>query len=109
MLPGSCHRTLLRTVPAQSKVPIVLKRNNRDFYLNLLNGTLPLFTEMRKGTVPSLLRYQAACFFALIRPRATSSSAIWMALRAAPLRRLSETTHRLRPFSTVASSRMREM
>src|SRR5665647_289503 len=36
-----------------------------------------------------------------------SSSAICTALRAAPLRRLSLTTHRSRPFSTVTSSRMR--
>src|SRR5690606_19327731 len=52
---------------------------------------------------------QAACFFGVIRPRASSSSAICTALSAAPLRRLSATTHRERPFSTVASSRMRLM
>jgi len=50
---------------------------------------------------------QAASAFGLMRPRATSNSAIWIVLRAAPLRRLSETTHMARPFSTVISSRMR--
>src|SRR5262249_16629593 len=50
---------------------------------------------------------QAAFFFATISLRLISASAIWMALSAAPLRRLSETTHVARPFSTVGSSRMR--
>ena len=36
-----------------------------------------------------------------------SSSAIWTALRAAPLRRLSLTTHSASPFSTVGSTRTR--
>ena len=39
--------------------------------------------------------------------RVISASAIWMALSAAPLRRLSETTHISRPLSTVESVRMR--
>ena len=43
----------------------------------------------------------------LIRPRSCRSSAICTALRAAPLRRLSATTQRFRPFSTVESLRMR--
>ena len=50
-------------------------------------------------------KYQAAF---LSRPRLTRASAICTVLRAAPLRRLSETTHRLRPFSIVPSSRMRD-
>ena len=45
--------------------------------------------------------------FAWIRLRLIRHSAIWMALSAAPLRRLSDTHHSTRPFSTVASSRMR--
>ena len=49
---------------------------------------------------------QAAFFSSL---RLTSSSAICTALSAAPLRRLSDTIHSARPFSTVASSRMRLM
>ena len=49
----------------------------------------------------------AAFFFALISLRLISSSAIWMALSAAPLRRLSETTHICRPLSMVGSVRMR--
>src|SRR5690606_8472861 len=50
--------------------------------------------------------HQAA--FRAISPRSTSVSAIWTALSAAPLRRLSETIHMASPFSTVRSSRMRE-
>ena len=38
-----------------------------------------------------------------------SSSAICTAFRAAPLSRLSETTHRLNPCATVGSRRMREI
>src|SRR6185312_2565935 len=41
------------------------------------------------------------------RPRPTRSSAIWMPFVAAPLRRLSATTNRLRPLRREASSRMR--
>src|SRR5579871_1087989 len=52
---------------------------------------------------------QAALRFAVISLRLIKHSAIWMALSAAPLRKLSETTHIDRPFSTVASSRMRLM
>ena len=61
----------------------------------------------------SLLRHDcsfyAAFFFGVMRPRAMRSSAICTVLRAAPLRKLSETTHMERPFSTVKSSRMREI
>jgi hypothetical protein len=48
-----------------------------------------------------------AAFFS--NPRLIRHSAICTALRAAPFRKLSETTHRLMPFSIVASSRIREM
>lgn len=41
------------------------------------------------------------------KPRRIRTSAIWTALRAAPLRRLSETTQRLRPLGTVGSMRRR--
>jgi hypothetical protein len=51
----------------------------------------------------------AALRLASISLRSTRSSAIWMALSAAPLRRLSDTHHSTRPFSTVGSSRTREM
>src|SRR3546814_4427120 len=44
---------------------------------------------------------------ATLQPSATSSSAIWTAFSAAPLRMLSETTHRLSPRSCDRSSRMR--
>ena len=49
----------------------------------------------------------AAFFFALISLRLIRHSAIWIAFSAAPLRRLSDTHHSDRPFSTVLSSRMR--
>ena len=52
---------------------------------------------------------QAACCLAFSQPRFTRTSAIWIALSAAPLRRLSETHHSKRPLSTVGSSRMREI
>src|SRR5271163_425902 len=51
----------------------------------------------------------AAFNFGFSQPRLTIASAIWIALRAAPLRRLSETTQMLRPLSIVGSSRMREI
>jgi hypothetical protein len=53
--------------------------------------------------------YAAAFFLALISLRLIRHSAIWIAFSAAPLRRLSDTHHSTRPFSTVASSRMRLM
>ena len=43
----------------------------------------------------------AAFFFALISLRLIRHSAIWIAFSAAPLRRLSDTHHSDRPFSTV--------
>jgi hypothetical protein len=52
---------------------------------------------------------QAAFLRGWISLRLTSTSAIWTAFSAAPLRRLSETHQKERPFSTVASSRMREI
>ena len=51
----------------------------------------------------------AARRFGSISLRLTSTSAIWTAFKAAPFLRLSETTHSMRPLSTVGSSRMRLM
>ncbi len=51
----------------------------------------------------------AALRFGWMSLRLTSTSAICTAFSAAPLRRLSETTHMDSPFSTVGSSRMRLM
>ena len=51
----------------------------------------------------------AAFFFGCTSLRFTSTSAIWIAFSAAPLRRLSDTHQKLRPFFTVLSSRIREM
>ncbi len=45
--------------------------------------------------------------FCLIKLRLIKHSAICTALRAAPLRKLSDTTHMARPFSTVGSLRIR--
>ena len=52
-------------------------------------------------------RDYAALRLAWISLRLIRHSAIWMALSAAPLRRLSDTTHICRPLSTVGSVRMR--
>ncbi|MHC2739826.1 carbonic anhydrase [Bradyrhizobium liaoningense] len=65
--------------------------------------------EERAFAHPTASRNYAACFFALISLRLISTSAIWIALSAAPLRKLSDTHQSTRPFSTVASSRMRLM
>ena len=59
------------------------------------------------------LNFRAACYqaafllFGVISFRLIRHSAIWIAFSAAPLRKLSDTHHNTRPFSTVASSRMR--
>ena len=58
------------------------------------------------STRPTVATIYAA--FGFSNPRAIIVSAIWMALSAAPFSRLSETIHITRPFSTVASSRMRD-
>src|ERR1700730_13571843 len=50
---------------------------------------------------------QAAFRFGAISLRAIRHSAIWIALRAAPLRKLSDTHHNASPLSTVGSSRTR--
>ena len=68
----------------------------------------------RPGTTPTPPRWSGVCetsgqaqpFFSTSRP---SSSAICTAFSAAPLRRLSDTHHRFRPFSMVESWRMRLM
>ena len=57
--------------------------------------------------LPALRISHAAFFFAVISLRLIRHSAIWIAFSAAPLRRLSDTHHSDRPFSTVLSSRMR--
>ena len=78
-------------------------------------ATAPRLTQkprsIRPGRFVCLVaaRNQAALRFASISLRFTRHSAICTALSAAPLRRLSDTTHSTRPFSTVASSRMRLM
>src|SRR5262249_62251706 len=50
---------------------------------------------------------QGKCYFRGSRLRRTSTSAICTALVAAPLRRLSATTHKFRPLATVGSRRTR--
>ena len=69
---------------------------------NVRERTKPL--RARQPSAP-----YAAARFAFNHPRLTITSAIWTAFSAAPLRRLSETTQRLRPFSIVGSSRIREI
>ncbi|MDB5582041.1 MAG: hypothetical protein JWR80_7217 [Bradyrhizobium sp.] len=60
-----------------------------------------------KGSSSVDIKRYAAFFFALISLRLIRHSAIWTAFSAAPLRRLSDTHHSTRPFSTVGSVRMR--
>src|SRR4051812_43232904 len=60
-----------------------------------------------RGGKPALRPGHAAFFFAAMSLRLIRHSAIWMALSAAPLRKLSETIQSTRPFSTVGSSRTR--
>jgi len=62
------------------------------------------FDAVPNGSAAAASFEAHAAFCRCLRP---SSSAICTALSAAPLRRLSLTTHRLRPFSTVGSSRIR--
>ncbi len=63
----------------------------------------------REILMPCQKPSQAAFFLGWINPRSISNSAIWMALSAAPLRKLSDTIHIESPLSMVESSRMREM
>src|SRR5258707_14889307 len=58
-------------------------------------------------TRPRSTADQTAFCLAEMSLRLIRHSAIWMALSAAPLRKLSETTHITSPLSTVGSSRMR--
>ena len=68
------------------------------------------FTPVFDGLCPRMTQKNYAAFcLAWISLRLIRHSAIWMALSAAPLRRLSETTHSTRPLSTVGSVRMRLM
>ena len=68
---------------------------------------------MRLTSAADAWRDAAAVRLVERRPRytvarsASRSSAIWIALSAAPLRRLSQATKSARPFSTVGSSRIR--
>ena len=66
-------------------------------------NSLILLTRWRKAPClrPAKRNYSAR------RPFSRRSWAIWTALVAAPLRRLSATHQRLRPFSTEKSRRMR--
>ncbi len=57
---------------------------------------------------PCLRRHAHAARLAWISPCPTSASAICTALRAAPLRRLSDTHQKARPLGTVGSRRRRE-
>ena len=70
--------------------------------------TLSLSHAVGEGT-RTMVAYYAACFFGVISLRLIMASAICTALSAAPLRRLSDTHQKAMPFSTVASSRMREI
>jgi hypothetical protein len=70
---------------------------------------LPVAGARSNAALSAAREGYAALRLAVISLRLIRHSAIWMALSAAPLRKLSETIHIASPFSTVASSRMRLM
>src|SRR5699024_4096444 len=89
--------------------PAAVEQDALDAALDLFQGRVwPVrrrwFNHRDSGSVA-----YAAFFLALISLRLIRHSAIWIAFSAAPLRRLSDTHHSTRPFSTVASSRIRLM
>ena len=83
------------------KAPLLQKEDKSRKGSNNLQNRIP-----SADGFPFHLFPHAALFFST--PRLIMVSAIWTVLSAAPLRRLSDTTHILRPFSMVASSRMRD-
>ena len=101
----------------QSRIPDPFRRNllfnlNEVAALEGLKMSRENFTRLQldAGATASILGREAlnraqAAFCRCLRP---SSSAICTAFSAAPLRRLSLTTQRERPFSTVGSSRIRQ-
>ena len=102
--------------PARPQVPDrswILRCAGKTETAHWITGTSPGIHFSNDLTVPdqgrTALKAAYAAFCLASRPRLTSSSAICTVLSAAPLRRLSETTHMDRPESTVESSRMREM
>ena len=72
-------------------------------------SALTLTLSRRRERERAQIAYYAACFFGVISLRLIMASAICTAFSAAPLRRLSDTHQKAMPFSTVASSRMREI
>jgi len=104
---------------AQAPCPRALSVHARDAGTkDTRRRRLPSLTEGRnKGaghfapaSLPSLRPKGLVCsdsYAAFFRCRRPSSSAICTAFSAAPLRRLSETTHMARPLSMVGSSRTR--
>ena len=69
---------------------------------------MDLMTKLPQSRVFLGIHFYAARLI-FRRPRLTRSSAICMVFSAAPLRRLSDTNQRLRAFSKVLSSRIREI
>ena len=70
--------------------------------------SLPCPSARSGGVGPASGAPGHAARLAWISPCSTSASAICTALRAAPLRRLSDTHQKARPFGTVGSRRRRE-
>jgi len=68
---------------------------------------LPEFRGSAPGWDSGAAPRAGLTYFTRTRSRSSRASAIWTALRAAPLRRLSATIHMLSPQSMVSSSRMR--
>ncbi len=83
----------------------------RDLQLTVLSGLAPSAAATAHNPYPALRRNGSTFDRAGVRlpPRwsAARISAICTALSAAPLRRLSATTQKLRPYGTVGSRRMR--
>jgi hypothetical protein len=75
--------------------------------LDQATGTFTQIAEEDHARLFAAPRFYAAFFLAWISLRLIRLSAIWIALSAAPLRRLSDTIHSTSPLSTVGSVRMR--
>ena len=112
----NCTRLISASPPARCRCSIARAANSsgrrrracRDFQ----RAAVLIAQTKRPGFArPSYLddceAAYAAFFFAWISLRLISASAIWIALSAAPLRRLSDTHQSARPLSTVGSLRTR--
>src|SRR5262249_19053961 len=89
-----------------SRTGAAVSRSARARRLRLADGDLGVSAAVSTSGNERAADH-AALRLASMSLRLIRHSAIWMALSAAPLRRLSDTHHSARPFSTVGSSRIR--